>query len=359
MEIAKDARDRIFAAANSLYEQAGRAGNFPTVDAVRKLAKVNMNDASVGMKEWRRTQTTQAAPVAVQVPEPVQHASAVALATLWHEAQELANESLRAAQAGWDAERTEAETLNKQIGDAYEALEGRFDAAQLDATNARLSLEQAEAEAGDLHAKLETATVALAAAEAATVTAEARTVEIKHRADELRLELDHAHQEAAQVREELAALRQAHQAEVEALRAATAAQQARADEATAKAEAATERLRIELAATTAKAEDAARTAAGAIDALRADLASARAKAEAAQDSLQQERNQAAAELQRLAHQLDQAKIERDQATQAAGQAREEAATLRGKMDAITDQNSQLMQTLKSSPAKGASNSKKE
>lgn len=354
MEIAQEARDRIFAAANSLYEQAGRAGNFPTVDAVRKLAKVNMNDASVGMKEWRRTQTTQAAPVAVQVPEAVQQASAVAVATLWHEAQELANESLRAAQAGWDAERIEAETLTKQIGDAYEALVVSFDAAQLDAANARSSLEQSEADAHDLQVNLESATVALTAAEAATVTAEARTVEIKFRADELRAELDHAHQEASQVRDELTALRQAHQAEVDALRAATAAQQARADEATAKAEAATAAIRAELATATAKAEDSARTAAGIMDALRTDLATVRAKAEAAQEALHQERSQAAAELQRLVQQLGQSKAECDLANQAANQAREEAATLRGRMDAITDQNSQLMQTLKPSPVKGAS-----
>jgi chromosome segregation ATPase len=359
MEIGKDARDRIFAAANSLYEQAGRAGNFPTVDAVRKLAKVNMNDASVGMKEWRRTQTTQATPVAVQVPEAVQHANAVALSNLWHEAQELANESLRAAQAGWDAERIEAETLNKQIGDAYEALSINFDAAQQAASTIQMSLDQSEAMVQDLQAELETATVELTAAAAATVTAEARTVEIKLRADELRAELDHAHQEASQVHEELAALRKAHQAEVEALRAATIAQQARADDALAKAEAATAALRSELATAHAKAEDATRTAAGAIEALRTDLATARAKADAGQDSLQQERTQAAAELQRLMQQFDQAKAERDQAAQTAAQAREEAATLRGKMDAITDQNSQLMQTLKSAQAKGASNNKKE
>jgi colicin import membrane protein len=351
MEISKEARDRIFTAANSLYEQAGRAGNFPTVDSVRKLAKVNMNDASVGMKEWRRTQTTQVAPVEVLVPEAVQHASAVAVATLWHEAQELANESLRVAQAGWDAERTEAETLNKQIGDAYETLSVNFDTAQLDAANVRASLEQSEAEVRELQVGLETTSVALTAAAAATVTAEARAMEIKLRADELRAELDHAHQEAAQVRDELAALRKTHQAEVEALRAAAAAQQARADDAMVKADAASAAIRAELAAATAKAEDAASSAASAMDALRIDLATVRAKAEAAQEALRQERSQAAAELERLVQQLGQAKVERDQAAQATNQAREEAATLRGRMDAITAQNLQLIQTLKTSPGK--------
>lgn len=333
MEISKEARDRIFAAANTLYEQAGQAGTFPTVDAVRKLAKVNMNDASAGMKEWRRAQSAQAAPVAVQVPEAVQQAGAAAVATLWQEAQDLANESLRAAQAGWEAERVEAETLTKQIGDAYEALVTNFDAAQLEIATTRASLDQAEANAREFESKLDATTQALTAAEAATATAEARAVEIKHRADELRAELDHSHQEAAQAREELAAVRQAHQAEIEALRAAMAAQQARMDDAA------------------AKAEGAAREAAATIDALRSDLATVRAKAEAAQESLKVERTHAAAEVQRLGQQLDQAKAERDQVAQTAAQAREEAATLRGRMDAITEQNAQLMQSLKSNQAK--------
>ncbi|WP_426107459.1 DNA-binding protein [Massilia sp. TSP1-1-2] len=353
-QMSKEAWERISSAANSLYEEAGHAA-FPTVDSVRRRAKVNMNDASAGMKEWRRAQTTRVAPVAVQIPETVQNASALALATLWHEAQELANESLRAAQIGWEAERIEAQTLNMQIGDAYEALSLNFDAAQQDVSTVRMNLEQSEAIVQDLQVELETANVALAASKAASVTAEARTVEIKHRADELRAELDHAHQDASQARGELVAMRQAHQVEVEALRAAMLAQQARADDTIAKSEATTVALRSEQAVAHAKAEDAARTAAGVIETLRTDLATARAKVDAAQDSLLQERAQAAAELQRLVQQVGEAKTERDQAMQTATQAREEAAALRGKMDAIADQNSQLMQTLKSAQAKGASN----
>lgn len=354
MEISKEARDRIFAAANTLYEQAGQAGTFPTVDAVRKLAKVNMNDASAGMKEWRRAQSAQAAPVAVQVPEAVQQAGAAAVATLWQEAQDLANESLRAAQAGWEAERAEAEALTKQIGDAYDELVANFDAAQLEIAATRTSFDQAEANAREFESKLDATTQALTAAEAATATAEARVVEIKHRADELRAELDHSHQEAAQAREELAAVRHAHQVEIEALRAAMASQQARADDAVAKAEGAAGALKAELTATHAKQEEAAREAAATIDALRSDLATVRAKAEAAQESLKVERTHAAAEVQRLAQQLDQAKAERDQVAQTAAQAREEAATLRGRMDAITEQNAQLMQSVKGGQGKGGS-----
>ena len=120
MDLNKDTRDRIFTAADSLYEQAGR-GSFPTVDAVRKASKVNMNDAATAMKQWRRAQTAQAAPVAITVPDAVHQLHSQALAALWQSAQDTANESLRAAQAGWEAERAEAETLNKQLGDAYDA----------------------------------------------------------------------------------------------------------------------------------------------------------------------------------------------------------------------------------------------
>ncbi|WP_419581901.1 DNA-binding protein, partial [Thiolapillus sp.] len=92
VQMSKEVRDRIFAAADDLYEQGGREG-FPTVDAVRKAARVNMNDASAAMKEWRRAQISQASPLAVQVPELVMQAAQSFVGSLWAQAQELANES--------------------------------------------------------------------------------------------------------------------------------------------------------------------------------------------------------------------------------------------------------------------------
>ncbi|RNK57918.1 DNA-binding protein, partial [Xanthomonas vasicola] len=79
-----------------MFEQSGREV-FPTVDAVRKVAKVNMNDASTAMKEWRRAQA-RPAPV-VQVPEAVQQVASTAVLALWQAAQDAANDALRAAQA--------------------------------------------------------------------------------------------------------------------------------------------------------------------------------------------------------------------------------------------------------------------
>jgi hypothetical protein len=110
MDTNPEIRERILAAAQTLFEQSGRK-ELPTVDAVRKLSKTSMNDASAVMREWRRSQIVAASAAVVSVPEKVSQASAAALSALWTEAQELANESLNVAQAAWDAERAEAEKL--------------------------------------------------------------------------------------------------------------------------------------------------------------------------------------------------------------------------------------------------------
>lgn len=228
MELAKKTHNRIFAAADSLYEQAGRSG-FPTVDAVRKIAKVNMNDASAGMKEWRRAQTAQAASMAVQVPEAIQQANSAALNALWQEAQELANESLRSAQVGWDAERIEANILNKQISDAYEV-----QAAELNAAQDRI------------------------------------------------IDLEAAGKQAAEEAE----------------------------------------------------------------AMRQQLAIVKAKAEAAQEACYEQRNRTASEAQQMAERMTAVQAECEHARKDAGKAREDAAALRGQLNAIKEQNAQLFQTIK-------------
>lgn len=224
MELNKDIRDRILAAADALYEQSGRT-SFPTVDSVRKLAKVNMNDAAATMKEWRRAQTAQAAPVAITVPEAVHQLHSQALAALWQSAQNTANESLRAAQAGWEAERAEADTINKQLGDAYDAQADELDAAnrRIDELTAKYQAEQQRST--ELAQHIEETRKATLVAENRAAIAEQRAVEIERRAGDLRAELDRAHQDAVQTRTELADLRQAQQEQrktvaQEALRAA-------------------------------------------------------------------------------------------------------------------------------------------
>jgi colicin import membrane protein len=157
---------------------------------------------------------------------------------LWQSAQNTANESLRAAQAGWEAERAEAETINKQLGDAYDAQAVELDAAnrQIDELTAKYQAEQQRTT--ELALQIEQAQKATLVAENRAAIAEQRAVEIERRAADLRTELDLAHHDAVQTRTELADVRQAQQeqrktAAQEALRAAErlTATQAERDEA--------------------------------------------------------------------------------------------------------------------------------
>ncbi|WP_146204245.1 hypothetical protein [Massilia glaciei] len=65
MDISPAVLDRINSAAEALYEEAGRRA-LPTVDAVRKHAKVNMNDATNGMRDWRRMKAKDSSTPTVQ-----------------------------------------------------------------------------------------------------------------------------------------------------------------------------------------------------------------------------------------------------------------------------------------------------
>jgi chromosome segregation ATPase len=276
MELPKETRDRIFSAADALFEQNGR-DSFPTVDAVRKTARVNMNDASSGMKEWRRAQTAQAAPAAVQVPEAVQAAGCHAVAVLWLQAQELASESLRAAQAGWEGELAELDTVRAELADAYESQSTELDAAQAHITE----LEKALAKMRE----------SLASYERQAALAGQKAEEIEHRARELRAELDRAHQESDRLRQER-------------------------DQAADRAQSAE------------KERDAARDEV--LDALT-EIAAINANADAAREARQELRKAEEAEATR---QAERCAAERDNSRKEASQAREEAAILRGRLEAL-------------------------
>ncbi|MFA4475379.1 DNA-binding protein [Xanthomonas perforans] len=279
-QIPADVRERIIAAATDLFEQSGRE-TMPTVDAVRRAARVDMNAASAVMKEWRRAQTAQAAPVAVAVPEVVQQASSAAVATIWQQAQELANESLRSAQAAWETERAELDAMRQELAEAFERQAG-----ELEATTAELTAEKAAAE--KLAQELTAVRQELAAASERAATAEAR-------AGELRTELDRAHEDADQARRALADQQKAGQA--------VAAQ---------------------------------------LDQVREELATVRAKADAEREAHQEQRKAAAVEAQRMAERLTAAQAERDQAAKATAQAREEAARMAGQLDTLKEQSAALL-----------------
>jgi chromosome segregation ATPase len=284
MDTNPEIRERILSAAQQLFEQSGRK-ELPTVDAVRKLSKTSMNDASAVMREWRRLQIVSASAAVVSVPERVSQASQAALSALWTEAQELANESLNVAQAAWDAERAEAEKLRVELSSAFET-----QGAELEALRGKLAEVEAKASAAAATADVERADAArqVAALTDQAHTAAARVQEIEKRAEDLKSALSSAQASMATLTAELEVERKQHGA-----------------------------VRIELNTVTT------------------ELVTVKARAEA-QAGIQADQ----------AERLKRVEAELAQARSAASAAREEAAQLRGQAEALTAQHAELMQVLK-------------
>ena len=290
-----DARERVFAAASQIFEESGRQ-TMPTVDQVRRLAKVDMHAATAAMREWRRQQTAQAAPIAVAVPEVVAKANEQAIAQLWTQAQELANQSLREAQSAWDAERTELDQIRVELSDAFEAQADELELAKsrIEAleNEARETAELAAAELQKLRDELDHVRGEMGAATTRAERADATAAELEHRVADLRAELDRAHADVDQVR-------------------------------------------AEIKRTTTDAES-----------LRNELAAVKAKAEAADQAHQEHRKEAAKEAQRCAEKVVAAEKSRDALAKEAAAARESAARLSGQLEAVQAQNAALIETLR-------------
>jgi colicin import membrane protein len=283
MDINPEIRERILNAAQTLFEQAGRK-DLPTVDAVRKLSKTNMNDASAIMKEWRRLQIVSASAAVVSVPERVSQASAAALSTLWTEAQELANESLNVAQAAWDAERAEAEKLRVELSAAFET-----QGAELEAVKGKLAEVERHASAAAAAAEAERVESRrqVAALTDQAHTATARVQEIEKRAEDLKTALNAAQVSVVSLTAELEAERRAHGVTREGLTAAST-----------------------------------------------ELVTVKARAEA----------QAGVQLEQV-ERLKRMEAELGTARGAAAAAREEAAKLAGQAEALTAQHAELMRVI--------------
>jgi predicted nucleic acid-binding Zn-ribbon protein len=217
MKPASDTIERIYAAAEDLYEQNGRAA-YPTVDAVRKAARVNMNDANSGMREWRRNQMARAVPAAVQVPAAIMEVQATLAAQVWQVAQAVAGESLGVAQAAWDAERNQLETLNKEMADAFEAQAAELESLRIGMRAAADEAESAAATGKALQGEVDSLRARLTTLESDASRDAARMEELARRANELRRELDHAHQELAAAHAGGREAIQAHASELAAVR---------------------------------------------------------------------------------------------------------------------------------------------
>ncbi|WML92517.1 DNA-binding protein (plasmid) [Thiothrix lacustris] len=146
-----------------------------------------------------------------------------------------------------------------------------------------------------------------------------------------RVQLETAQQEATELADQLNVELEALQANYK--EAMSDLQEARAHLNQANLEKVT--LTRQLATTEARAEETTKRA----DDLRAELQHAHAE-----NTAQRQRH--ADEIQRLNERLTQAQTEREQAQQAASSTREDAAGLRGELEALRVQNAALLETLK-------------
>lgn len=111
---------RVAKAADEIFANSGDKAKIPKVDDVRRLAAVSMNDASNGMKIWRKRKLREAESAPVSVPESVMQRFVSSLGEAWMEAQQLANNSLQAAQKSWDLERDEFERERINMAESFD-----------------------------------------------------------------------------------------------------------------------------------------------------------------------------------------------------------------------------------------------
>lgn len=125
MALNQEIKERIFAAADELHA-ASPNGEFPNVEAVRQLSRAGMNNVVEAMKEWRAKQRKQVQAVREPLPAELHGVLQTAGQSLWETAQQLANESLEAARAAFEAEKTDLTELSAQQSAAFEAQTGEI-----------------------------------------------------------------------------------------------------------------------------------------------------------------------------------------------------------------------------------------
>jgi chromosome segregation ATPase len=293
-------KDQIFQAADQLTT----AGESATMAAVRKLlGGGSYTTINEGLKEWKAKQQAVVMPLREPAPEGISKRLDEVGAEVWAIALELANARLTAEREALEATRIQLETAQQEATELADQLSGELETLQAQhqqATDAlhtaTTSLEQAKQENATLSRQL--------------ATTEARAEETTKRADDLKAELQHAHTENT-------AQRQRHTNEVQALQA--------------------QLNTTEKALQTEVANGVGLTLA---------LTHAQTQASTAQQQQQAQQQRHADEIRLMGERLATAQTEREQAMQAASATREDAAGMRGELEALRVQNAALLEALK-------------
>lgn len=191
---------RVAKAADELFANAGNEGKMPKVDDVRRLAAVSMNDASNGMKIWREKKLSQSVPTPVAVPDTVMNSFVASIGEAWQRSQQIANESLQAAQKSWELEREELEEQRISMAESFDAQARELadfqnaaaaDAAALASRNAQEAAQQL----ADMQTEIKIIRDELMQAESHAAQSNIKASEIEKRAGDLRAELDRSRSE--------------------------------------------------------------------------------------------------------------------------------------------------------------------
>ncbi len=293
-------KDQIYQAADQLTA----AGESATMAAVRKLlgggSYTTINEA---LKEWKAKQQATVTPIREPAPEGISKRLDEVGAEIWAIALELANARLTSEREALEATRQQLETAQQEATELADQLSGELETLQAQHQQATEALQTANTTIQALQQENATLSRQLA-------TTEARAEETTKRADDLKAELQHAHAENT-------AQRQRHINEVQALQA---------------------NLNSTNESLKTKTEEAVR--------LQADLSNAHTQVQAAQQQQQALQERHADEIRLMGERLIQAQTEREQALQAASATREEAAGLRGELEALRVQNAALLAIMK-------------
>ena len=134
-DIAPEIIRRISDAADQLFNEGGHDA-VPSVDAVRRRARANMNHASLVMRTWRQQLKAQPGPTEELMPESLRHVGNQLMLDIWREATKTANTNLASAKAAWEEGRGELEEFRRQLSSAFDAQSRELQ----EATNALASL---------------------------------------------------------------------------------------------------------------------------------------------------------------------------------------------------------------------------
>lgn len=123
--VSQEIRDRVFAAADSLYASSEN-GEYPSIEEVRIASRAGMQNVVSAMKEWRKAQRTHVHIVKEPIPSDLMVVVHSAGETIWQTAQMLANASLVTATEAFEDEKQTLIDISNQQSQSYEELEYKY-----------------------------------------------------------------------------------------------------------------------------------------------------------------------------------------------------------------------------------------